>query len=89
VAQRVHPALLSLAAALPEWNRRTTRIPLLVCVADGDVYANPKFQAWVGDQAPLGVVKHYACGHFDPYHDWFEEVVRDQISFLQANLKGA
>jgi uncharacterized protein len=60
------------------------KMPLLICVAEKEVYANPKFQAWVGEQAPKGEVRHYPGAHFDFYHDLFEEVVRDQVTFLRA-----
>jgi dienelactone hydrolase len=58
------------------------KMPLFVCVAEKEVYANPKFQAWVGQQAPKGEVRHYPGAHFDFYHDLFEDVVRDQVAFL-------
>lgn len=64
------------------------KAPLLVIVAEQDVYANPKFQAEVGRRAPSGEVKHYPGGHFDIYHALFEEVVRDEIAFLRAKLGG-
>lgn len=62
------------------------KAPMLVAIAEQEVYANPKFQAWVGGRAPNGEVKHYPGGHFDFYHDLFEDVVRDQIAFLKRNL---
>jgi uncharacterized protein len=62
------------------------KMPLLVAIAEREVYANPKFQAWVGGRAPNGAVKHYPGGHFDFYHDLFEDVVRDQIAFLKLNI---
>lgn len=64
------------------------KAPMLVVIAEGDVYANPRFQAWVGEHAPSGEVKRYPGGHFDVYHDLFEEVVRDQIAFLQLYVAG-
>ncbi len=66
------------------------KMPLLMCVADGDVNASPSFAANVAKQAPLGEVKHYPVGHFDVYHEMnmqvFEHVIADQIAFLRKHL---
>jgi alpha-beta hydrolase superfamily lysophospholipase len=64
------------------------KAPVLVAIAEEDVYANPAFQAWVGGRAPSGEVRRYHGGHFDVYHDLFEEVVRDQIAFLERYVAG-
>jgi surfactin synthase thioesterase subunit len=75
--------------ALPRYRSgmaERVRMPLLVCVADGDVYANPKFQAWVAEQAPRGEVRHYAGEHFDLYHGLMDRVVDDQIEFLRRSF---
>jgi acetyl esterase/lipase len=64
------------------------KMPLLICVADREVFGNPAFQAWVGHQAPKGEVKHYDAEHFDFYHgDVFEKVVKDQIDFIKTHVK--
>jgi alpha/beta superfamily hydrolase len=64
------------------------KMPLLVCIADKEIFANPSFQAWVGQQAPKGEVKHYDAGHFDFYHgDTFEKVVKDQIDFIRTHIE--
>lgn len=64
------------------------KAPVLVAIAEEDVYANPAFQAWVGGRAPSGEVRRYHSGHFDVYHDLFEEVVRDQTTFLERYVAG-
>lgn len=63
-------------------------MPLLLCVADKDVYANPLFQEWIGKQAPKGEVRHYDAEHFDIYHDKvFGQVVEDQIAFVRRHVQ--
>ncbi len=59
------------------------RMPLLVCIARKEVYANPAFQVEVGREAPLGEVKVYEADHFDFYHALREPVIEDQIQFLR------
>jgi pimeloyl-ACP methyl ester carboxylesterase len=75
--------------ALPRYQNGTAekiKVPLLVCIADKEVYANPDFQEWVARQAPLGEVKRYPGNHFDFYHGLLKEVVTDEIAFLQKHL---
>jgi dienelactone hydrolase len=75
--------------ALPRYTNGTAqkiKAPLLVCIADKEVYANPDFQEWVAKQAPRGEVKRYQGGHFDFYHDMLEQVVTDEIAFLHKHL---
>lgn len=75
--------------ALPRYKPGTAeriKMPLLVCVADREVYSNPKFQAKIGHLAPRGEVLHYPAEHFDFYHGTFGKVVSDQIDFLQRHL---
>lgn len=62
------------------------KVPLLMCIAEQEVYANPAFQETIGRQAPRGEVRHYPGGHFDFYHDLFESVVKDQTDFLRRTL---
>lgn len=63
------------------------KMPLLICIADKEVYANPSFQEWVGLQAPKGEIKHYDAEHFDVYiGDTFEQVVKDQIDFIHKHV---
>ncbi|MGA0558803.1 alpha/beta hydrolase [Larkinella sp. VNQ87] len=58
-------------------------MPLLVCVARRDVYANPVFQTWVGKRALRGKVIEYDTDHFAFYHGLMEQVVTDQLLFLR------
>jgi uncharacterized protein len=77
--------------SLPRYKHGTAEkisAPLLICIADKEMYANPLFQEWVGKKAPKGEVKHYNAEHFDFYHgDTFEQAIQDQILFLKAQLK--
>lgn len=61
-------------------------MPLLVCVAEQEVYSNPDFQTKIARQAPRGEVLTYPGEHFDFYHGLFDEVVADEIAFLQSHL---
>jgi hypothetical protein len=61
-------------------------MPLLVCVADQEVYSNPVFQVKMAQQAPRGEVLRYPGEHFDFYHGLFEQIVADEINFLQRHL---
>ena len=61
-------------------------MPLLVCVAEKEVYSNPEFQTKIARQAPRGEVLHYPGEHFDFYHGLFDEIVADEIEFLQRHL---
>ena len=61
-------------------------MPLLVCVADREVYANAHFQAKIGHLAPHGEVRHYDADHFDFYHGTLDQVVSDEIDFLRRHL---
>jgi uncharacterized protein len=75
--------------ALPRYKKGTAqkiKAPLLVCIADKEVYANPEFQEWVAKQAPRGEARRYPGGHFDVYHDMLERVVTDEIAFLRQHL---
>jgi len=63
------------------------KMPLLICIADKEVYSNPSFQEWVGQQAPKGEIKHYDADHFDVYNGkTFEQVVKDQIDFVRKHV---
>ena len=61
-------------------------MPLLVCVADREVYGNPHFQAKIGHLAPRGEVLHYDADHFDFYHRILDQVVSAEIDFLRRHL---
>jgi dienelactone hydrolase len=75
--------------ALPRFRPEAARgitVPLLVCVAEREVYGNPDFQAQVGRLAPRGEVLRYPAAHFDFYHGIFDRIVRDEIDFLRRHL---
>ena len=63
------------------------RMPLLVCVADGDLEASPQFALEVAARAPRGEVRRYPVGHFDVYVEPMRSrVIADQIDFLRGHL---
>ena len=64
-------------------------MPLLVCVAEQEVYGNPAFQVKIAKQAPRGEVLIYPGEHFDFYHEMFEQVIADEIDFLRRHLLAA
>jgi uncharacterized protein len=78
--------------ALPRYQPGTMEklnMPLLVCVADQEVYGNPAFQVKLAKQAPRGEVLRYPGEHFDIYHGMFEQVIADEIDFLRRHLIAA
>lgn len=85
---RFTPRFLLAAPRYHDGTAEAIVTPLLVCVADGDVYANPRFQAEVGNRAPRGEVRHYPGEHFDFYHRLLDTVSRDQVEFLRRHLDG-
>lgn len=67
---------------------RRVKCPLLVCVSDREELIDPAISVKAAKDAPLGVAKHYATGHFGIYHSPFvEQAVADQIAFLVEHLK--
>jgi hypothetical protein len=59
-----------------------------MCLAEKEVYGNPKFLEWFAQRLPRGEVKYYPVEHFDIYHgETFERVVGDQIAFLKRTLQ--
>ena len=69
--------------------RQAARIacPWLVCVVDGDAItlAQPALKA--AGRAPRGEARRYPGGHFDIYvGELFEQVVADQLGFLERHL---
>lgn len=64
--------------------------PILFCVCDTDSVAPPGPTLRYAAKAPRGTVKRYPQGHFDIYvGDAFEQVVADQLQFLDRNLKAS
>ena len=87
------PRLLLNAPRYREGTAERLTMPLLVCVADGDVNASPRFAEYVASRAPRAEVKRYSVGHFDVYREMnpavFEQVIADQIAFLRKHLQSA
>jgi NADP-dependent 3-hydroxy acid dehydrogenase YdfG/fermentation-respiration switch protein FrsA (DUF1100 family) len=78
-----------LAAGLysPGRKLRNLKVPVLVQVATKDQTTPPGAALKAARQAPLGVLKTYDIGHFEPYVDpAFNSIVGDQIEFLQRVL---
>lgn len=77
--------------APPRYTEGTAKrisVPLLMCLAEKEVYGNPKFLEWFAQRLPRGEVKYYPVEHFDIYHgETFERVVGDQIAFLKRTLQ--
>lgn len=69
--------------------RRTPRIqaPVLFCVCDPDSVAPAKRTLAHARRAPRHEIKRYPHGHFDIYvGEAFEQVVNDQLDFLQRTV---
>ncbi|HEY0632332.1 MAG TPA: alpha/beta fold hydrolase [Thermoleophilaceae bacterium] len=69
--------------------RQAERIacPWLVCVVDNDVITPPQPALKAAGRAPRGEARRYAGGHFDIYvGELFEQVVADQLEFLERHL---
>ncbi|UJJ31144.1 alpha/beta hydrolase [Halopseudomonas maritima] len=69
--------------------RKTPQIkaPVLFCVCDPDSVAPAKRTLEHARRAPRGEIKRYSYGHFEVYvGSAFEQVVRDQIEFLQRHV---
>ena len=71
----------------PRRAARRVACPLLVCVADGDRLGPPAQAVAMARAAPRGRLRRYATGHFGMYLERFDEVVADQLEFLQAHLR--
>lgn len=78
---------LDIVRYYPGRKAKEIEAPVLFCICENDTVApsGPTFK--YAAQAPKGVVKRYADGHFDIYvGEAFERVVKDQIAFLQQHL---
>jgi hypothetical protein len=84
------PRLLLAAPRYREGTAELLQMPLLMCIADQDVNASPRFAEYVASHARRAEVKHYSVGHFDVYREMnpavFETVMADQIAFLRTHL---
>jgi fermentation-respiration switch protein FrsA (DUF1100 family) len=65
-------------------------MPLLVCVAESDTAASVPLAVRAAEQAPRGQLRRYPGGHFAAYvGEVFEQMVTDQVAFLQRHLASA
>jgi dienelactone hydrolase len=63
------------------------KAPILFSLAEKDVEVSATFIRKKAARANLAEIKEYPFGHFELYHGAaFEQVVRDQIAFLQKHL---
>lgn len=62
------------------------RCPLLLCLGTEDTIAPVGPIERAADRAPQSDLRRYPIGHFDGFRDAFEEVVSDQIDFLDRHL---
>jgi uncharacterized protein len=63
--------------------------PWLFCVADRDAVTPPEPALAAAAKAPRSEVRRYDSGHFDIYvGETFEQVVADEIAFLETHLLG-
>ena len=61
--------------------------PLLACICERDTLAPAARSSELVSKAPLAEIKRYPYGHFDIYvGNPFEQVVEDQVGFLQRHL---
>ncbi|HYF26908.1 MAG TPA: alpha/beta hydrolase [Baekduia sp.] len=66
------------------------RCPWLVQVGDQDDVTPPGPALRAARKAPHAEVRHFGGGHFDPYvGETFEQVVGEQVAFLQRHLAPA
>jgi hypothetical protein len=62
-------------------------VPLLICVADDDTAASLPLAVRAANEAPHAELRRYPGSHFAAYTgDVFEQMVRDQVAFLQRHL---
>lgn len=62
------------------------KMPLLICVSDGDATTPVAPAVKVVERASRAEIRHYPHGHFDIYHD--PQVKADQVAFLQRTVQG-
>jgi fermentation-respiration switch protein FrsA (DUF1100 family) len=63
------------------------KMPLMILVADKDVYASPEYAVQIAKKAPQGEVRRYPCGHFAFYLDEMrEKSIADEVEFLRKHL---
>jgi dienelactone hydrolase len=84
VAARI---LLRIGAYRPGRHAANISCPVLVSICEKDALAPAKRSAELASRAPLAEIRRYPYGHFDIYvGDPFEQVIADEIEFLQRHL---
>lgn len=80
-------SMFGLAAYRPGRLARRLRMPLLVCVAEGDTAASPRLAIRAAEQAPRGESRSYPGGHFSAYlGEVRQRMADDQTAFLHRCL---
>jgi dienelactone hydrolase len=78
---------LHVGAYRPIRKAASVRCPILFALAEDDVVTPPDLALKAAALAPRSEVRQYPGGHFDPYvGELFEQVVADQLEFLQRQL---
>jgi uncharacterized protein len=60
--------------------------PTLVCLGERDTIVAPKPIVRTADRAPKGELRRYDVGHFGPFLSGFDEVLADQVAFLDRHV---
>jgi pimeloyl-ACP methyl ester carboxylesterase len=64
--------------------------PILYCIAEEDDINPPALGRRAAEGAPMGELRLYPGGHFDPFlGETFERIVADQVDFLGRHLLGS
>lgn len=83
------PARIALEIPFDAPGRKASQIecPILFCVCEADTVAPAKATLRHAAKAPRGEIHRYPVGHFDIYvGEYFEQVVADQLAFLEAHV---
>lgn len=79
--------------ALPRYRRGTAEklhVPILMCLADRDLQASPRFAARIASLMKDVEIHRYAAGHFDVYTGaLFEQISSVEADFLRRHLIGS
>jgi dienelactone hydrolase len=87
VAARVAPTITTYR---PGRSAKQIAYPILFCISDTDTVTPPEQTERYAWTAPRGEIKHYDAGHFEFYlGEPFEQLVGDQIEFLNRHLRPA
>jgi alpha-beta hydrolase superfamily lysophospholipase len=80
-------SLFGLVGYRPGRLARRLRMPLLVCIAEGDTAASLPLAVRAAGQAPHGELRRYPGGHFAAYLGEVQQrMVTDQTGFLRRHL---